>query len=78
MESAPEAAATSGRVGRFGPRSLGFRLLVVLLVPMVALQLLAFREVRRERAAARSAAVVSAEATLLSRTASIIVPVPPW
>ena len=41
---------------------------------MVALQLLAFREVRRERAAARSAAVVSAEATLLSRTASIIVP----
>ncbi len=74
MDSLPEAPPSPGRVGRFGLRSLGFRLLVVLLVPMVALQLLAFREVRRQRAAAQAAAVVSAEATLLSRTASLFVP----
>jgi diguanylate cyclase (GGDEF)-like protein len=74
VDNSPESAVTLGRVGRFGPRSLGFRLLVVLLVPMCALQLFAFREVRRQQAAARAASVVSAEATLLSRTASLIVP----
>ncbi|MEY4338828.1 MAG: hypothetical protein RLZ14_678 [Actinomycetota bacterium] len=74
MDTAPESASAPGRVGRFGPRSLGFRLLVVLLVPMFALQLFAFREVRLQHEAARAASVVSAEATLLSRTASLIVP----
>jgi diguanylate cyclase (GGDEF)-like protein len=61
-------------VGRFGPRSLGFRLLVVLLVPMVGLQLFAYRELRRQRDVVHAAGEVSRQSELVRATAALIVP----
>ena len=64
----------SALVGRFGPRSLGFRLLVVLLVPMVGLQLFAYRELHRQRDVVQAAGAVSHQSELLRATAAITVP----
>ena len=70
----PPEQDSSARVGRFGPRSLGFRLLVVMLVPMVGLQLFAYREVRRQSDVRTAAGMVSSQAELLRATAGLIVP----
>ncbi|MEN9643813.1 MAG: hypothetical protein RL238_482 [Actinomycetota bacterium] len=64
----------SSRVGRFGPRSLTFRVLLVVLVPMIGLQFLAWRDLRTERDAAASAAEVKDLTELLHRAADVIVP----
>jgi diguanylate cyclase (GGDEF)-like protein len=64
----------SSRVGRFGPRSLGFRLLIVLLVPIVGLQVFAFREVRRQQESADAAAEVSRQVQLLRDAGSLVAP----
>ena len=66
--------APSSRVGRFGPRSLTFRVLLVVLVPMIGLQLLAWRDLRTERAAATAATEVKGLADLLHTAANVIVP----
>ncbi|MFM2076225.1 MAG: hypothetical protein RJA49_115, partial [Actinomycetota bacterium] len=72
MERAPQS---SPRVGRFGPRSLSFRVLLLVLVPMLAMQLLAWRDLRSERADQRAAAEVEAQTRLLHDTADLIAPV---
>ncbi|MGB8858016.1 MAG: EAL domain-containing protein [Ilumatobacteraceae bacterium] len=64
----------SFRIGRFGPRSLAARLLVVVLVPMLGLQVFAFREVQQQRRAAESAAEVRAQVSLLQQSGRVIAP----
>ena len=64
----------SARVGRFGPRSLAARLLVVVLVPMIGLQVFAYREVQHQRAAAASAATVRSQVALLQRSGRLMAP----
>ncbi len=64
----------SSRVGRFGPRSLTFRVLLVVLVPMIALQYLTFRDARDERRKADSATVVGERLDVFHHTANLIVP----
>jgi diguanylate cyclase (GGDEF)-like protein len=61
-------------VGRFGPRSLAFRLLIVLLVPIVGLQVFAFREVQHQQRAADTAAHVSRQVELLQAAGTVVVP----
>ncbi len=73
MQRAP-LTGSSSRVGRFGPRSLGFRLLVMVLIPVLALQVFAWREVHRQNVAASSAADVSDQAELLLFSGNLIVP----
>jgi methyl-accepting chemotaxis protein len=64
----------SSRVGRVGPGSLGARLLTVLLVPIIGLQVFAFREVQGHNRSAASAAQVSARVALLQYSGQLIVP----
>ena len=64
----------SARIGRFGPRSLAARLLVVVVVPMIGLQVFAYREVQHQRAAANSAAIVRAQVALLQRSGRLMAP----
>jgi len=64
----------SSRVGRMGPGSLGARLLTVLLVPIIGLQVFAFREVQGHNRSAASAAQVSARVALLQYSGQLIVP----
>ncbi len=66
--------STSQRVGRFGPRSLAARLLTVLLVPVIGLQIFAYREVQAHRSAAQSAAEVRTQVAILQRSGQLIVP----
>ena len=61
-------------MGRFGPRSLAARLLTVLLVPMIGLQVFAYRELDAQREAEDSAARVSEQVSLLQHTGQLIVP----
>jgi diguanylate cyclase (GGDEF)-like protein len=65
---------TSQRVGRFGPRSLAVRLLTVLLVPVIGLQIIAYREVQAHRSAAQSAAQVRTQVAIMQRGGQLIVP----
>ncbi len=67
-------ASNSQRVGRFGPRSLAARLLTVLLVPVIGLQIFAYREVQAHRSAAQSAAEVRSQVAILQRGGQLIVP----
>ena len=67
-------ANNSQRVGRFGPRSLAARLLTVLLVPVIGLQIFAYREVQAHRSAAQSAAEVRSQVAILQRSGQLIVP----
>ena len=62
------------RVGRFGPGSLSLRLLAVLLIPILGLEVLAWREVQQQRQAADSAAVVRHEVQLQQRSGELVVP----
>ncbi len=64
----------SQRVGRFGPRSLAARLLTVVLVPVLGLQIFAYREVQAHRNEAQSAAEVRAQVAILQRGGQLIVP----
>ena len=64
----------SSRVGRFGPRSLSFRVLLVVLVPMIALQYLTFRDARDERRKSESATLVGQRLDVFHHTANLIVP----
>ena len=64
----------SVRVGRFGPRSLAARLLTVLLVPVIGLQIFAYREVQAHRSAAESAAAVRTQVAIFQRGGHLIVP----
>ncbi len=64
----------SQRVGRFGPRSLAARLLTVMLVPVIGLQVFAYREVQTHRSAAQSAAEVRAQVVVLQHAGQLIVP----
>ena len=64
----------SSRVGRFGPRSLAAALLTMLLVPMVGMQVFAFREVVTHREAAASAGQVRQQVSLLQHVGRLIVP----
>ncbi len=64
----------SSRVGRFGPRSLTFRVLLVVLVPMIALQYLTYRDARDERRKSQSATLVGQRLDLLHHAANLIVP----
>ncbi|MBU6317811.1 MAG: hypothetical protein KGR47_14955, partial [Acidobacteria bacterium] len=75
MQRAQGPEPSTGRVGRFGPRSLTFRLLVVLLVPMAGLQVFAWREVNRQRAVAEDSEGVRAEVEVLRTTGSLLVPI---
>ena len=75
MQTAQGPEPSTGRVGRFGPRSLTFRLLVVLLVPMAGLQVFAWREVNRQRAVAEDSEGVRAEVEVLRTTGSLLVPI---
>ncbi|NDB19134.1 MAG: hypothetical protein EB027_07750, partial [Actinobacteria bacterium] len=75
MQTAQGPEPATGRVGRFGPRSLSFRLLVVLLVPMAGLQAFAWREVNRQRAVAQSSEDVRADVEVLRSTGSLLVPI---
>lgn len=68
------ASQSSPRVGRFGPRSLSFRVLVVVLVPMAAMQFLAWRDLRNERNESRSAAQVAALTRELHDAADLYAP----
>ncbi len=72
--STSPSRSTSQRVGHFGPRSLAARLLTVLLVPIVGLQIFAYREVQAQRSAARSAAQVRFQVAILQRGGQLIVP----
>ena len=62
------------RVGRFGPGSLSLRLLAVVLIPILGLEILAWREVQQQRSAADAAAVVRHEVQLLQRSGELVVP----
>ena len=64
----------SSRVGRFGPRSLTFRVLLVVLVPMIALQYLTFRDARDERHKADAATLVGERLNVFQHTAALVVP----
>jgi diguanylate cyclase (GGDEF)-like protein len=64
----------SSRVGRFGPRSLTFRVLLVVLVPMIALQYLTFRDARDQRHKADAATLVGERLNVLQHTAALVVP----
>lgn len=75
VHTAPGPEPTTGRVGRFGPRSLTFRLLAVLLVPIAGLQAFAWREVNRQRAVAADSEAVRAEVEVLRTTGSLLVPI---
>jgi diguanylate cyclase (GGDEF)-like protein len=65
---------SSSRVGRFGPRSLAAGLLTVLIVPMVGLQVFAYREVQTHREAATSAEKVRAQVSLLQQSGRLLAP----
>ena len=73
-ERAAARRGASTRVGGFGPRSLAARLLIVVLVPMIGLQVFAYREVRQLRTSADAAAQVRAQVMLLQETGRIISP----
>ena len=74
MTDSTSSTHRSRRVGRFGPRSLAARLLTVLLVPVIGLQVFAYREVHAQRGAAKSAAEVRAQVAILQNGGQLIVP----
>jgi diguanylate cyclase (GGDEF)-like protein len=73
-ERASGSRRASTRVGGIGPRSLAARLLVIVLVPMIGLQVFAYREVQRLRSSADAAARVRAQVMLLQETGRVISP----